>query len=99
VPWNLGSFGSVSQTALGWLGIAAGVLMVMARPVGWWLGLIWALAQALEVVIDKHPLNHQCLYFGGNMLTNGSGVGLNLVGVILVGLFIVTHRQFVEETR
>jgi hypothetical protein len=33
------------------------------------------------------------------MLTNGSGVGLNLVGVVLVALFMVTRGQFVEETR
>ena len=97
LPWGMGSFGGFTQTVLGWLGVAAGVLMTMARPAGWWLGLFWALAQALEVVVGGHALNRQCLSLGANFNVNGLGLGLNVVGVILVVLFVATRGQFLTE--
>jgi hypothetical protein len=98
IPWGIGCFGDFTQTALGWLGVAAGVLMMMAKPAGWWLGLLWALAQALEVIVGGHAVNHQCLYLGGHLSVNGVGLGINLVGVILVVLSLAVRRQFLQES-
>jgi hypothetical protein len=95
-PWGMDSFGGFTQTALGWMGLAAAVLMIMARPLGWWLGLAWSLAQVVPVIVERQCLNRQFLAVSWTQTVNGDGFGINAVGIILAVLFLLVRRQFLE---
>jgi hypothetical protein len=97
VPWGMDSVPGFCQTVLGWLGVAAAVLMMRVHPVGWWLGLVWAIAQVVEIIVENEPLNRQVLFLGGSTTTNGVGLGLNMVGIILVVLYLCVRKQFIRE--
>ena len=88
-----GHFFSMSpQTVIGSLlavlGLVSGIMIIKGKPVGWGLGILWAILQIVEIIANYQPLNRQVLHLGINTVTNGSGLGINLLGIILLVLFI-----------
>ena len=70
------------------LGLTAGIMILKGKPAGWNLGMLWSGLQIIELFVRHQPLNRQVLQLGANFLTNGDGLGINLVGIILLILFI-----------
>jgi hypothetical protein len=92
-PW-FDSLPSFTQSALGGIGVAAGILMIGANRAGWAMGLCWSAAQILLLYVDGRSLNRQFLDLHANFLTNGMGLGINAVGIILTILFWKVRSQF-----
>jgi len=80
--WN------IAAVLLATLGIFSAVLICKGSPTGWMLGKLWAGIQIIPVVLNGIFLNQQGLDLKILFTTNGSGIGFNLVGVILLILFI-----------
>jgi hypothetical protein len=98
----LGSFGFFSPKSLipmvmAVLGLIAAVMMWKGNNVGWILGIIWSGLQILEIIVQRFPLNRQFFQVGINTLTNGDGVGINIVGIVLLILFLVVRKEWFEE--
>lgn len=70
------------------IGLTAGILILKGHPAGWNLGIAWAALQFITVIIHGQVLNIQVLHLGFNFNVNGQGFGVNLVGLILLILFI-----------
>ncbi|MBN2162931.1 MAG: hypothetical protein JXR25_05835 [Pontiellaceae bacterium] len=70
------------------LGLCAGILMFKGRTTGWTLAAIWAALQIVTIVLHGQPINQQLFHIGYNHSVNGRGLGINLVGIILLVLFI-----------
>ncbi|MCK4565161.1 MAG: hypothetical protein KAU94_10865 [Verrucomicrobia bacterium] len=85
---SLGHFRPSIALLLAALGIVAAVLICKGSRTGWVLGTLWAGVQILPIVAAGAILNRQILHLGILSTTNGSGIGFNLVGVILLILFI-----------
>ena len=81
-PWN------ITAVLLAALGIVAGVMICKGSRTGWGLGTLWAGVQILPIVAAGAILNRQILHLGILSTTNGSGIGFNLVGLVLLILFI-----------
>jgi len=79
---------TVSGMILAALGIASGILMCKGSAAGWWLGALWGGIQILPVVVANTVLNRQVLHLGVLSTTNGSGFGVNAVGIVLLVLFL-----------
>lgn len=79
---------SATTVLLATLGLAAGILILKGRPSGWKLGMLWAALQIIPIIVHYQPINEQFFHFGIKSQTNGQGLGFNLVGVILLILFI-----------
>lgn len=78
---------SVSMVLAG-LGIVGAVLICKGSRTGWRVATLWAGLQIIPVVLNGTTLNQQLLHLGMVSTTNGSGFGFNLVGLILLILFI-----------
>lgn len=90
--FGIGSMAALTQMCLAGLGLTAAVCMCRHLAVGWVLGTLWAAAQIVAVAAGGGWLNRQVLYLGINFVSGGSGLGLNLVGVILLVLFLKARR-------
>jgi len=98
----LGSFGffspkSLIPIVLSILGLVAAVMMWKGNNVGWIMGIIWSGLQILVIFVQRFPLNRQFLHVGMNTLTNGDGIGINVVGIILLILFLVVRKEWFEQ--
>lgn len=82
------SIPTLCGTALSILGLAAGIMILKGRPAGWTLGILWSALQIVVVIIGYEAINRQVFHLGADFNTNGSGFGINLVGIILLILFI-----------
>ena len=80
--WN------IAAVLLAMLGIFAAVLICKGSPAGWTLAKLWAGIQIIPVVLNGIFLNQQGLDLKILFTTNGSGIGFNLIGLILLILFI-----------
>lgn len=87
-----GAFSFSPQTVIGFLlsalGMTAGIMLIKGNPTGWSLGILWSALQIVEIIVNYQPLNRQVLQLGANFHTNGRGLGINLLGIILLVLFI-----------
>ena len=79
---------SVIGSLLAALGMASGIMLIKSNPSGWNLGILWAALQIVEIIIHYQPINRQVLHLSANTHTNGIGFGINVVGIILLILFI-----------
>ena len=70
------------------LGLLAGIQILRGKPIGWNLGIVWSALQIVTVIIHCQIVNQQVFHLGANYHTNGQGLGINLVGIILLILFI-----------
>jgi predicted amidophosphoribosyltransferase len=70
------------------LGLAAGIMILRDHPSGWKLGMLWSALQIVPVIIHYQPINEQFFHLGIKNHVNGQGLGFNLVGLILLILFI-----------
>lgn len=70
------------------LGLTAGILMFKGKAAGWGLAMLWAALQIITIVVHSEVINQQVFHFGINFHTNGQGLGINLVGIILLILLI-----------
>ena len=70
------------------LGLCAGILMFKGQSIGWTLAIIWAALQIVTLVLHGQPVNQQLFHLGYKHCVNGRGLGINLVGIILLVLFI-----------
>ncbi len=78
----------ISSMLLALLGIVAAVLICRGSRAGWVLGIIWAAAQIVPIIVNNTVLNRQILLVGNTWTTNGDGAGFNVVGLVLMILFI-----------
>jgi hypothetical protein len=62
--------------------------MLKGNPAAWRLGILWAALQIVTVVVHGEVINQQIFHLGMNFQTIVQGLGLNLVGIILLILFI-----------
>ncbi len=88
--YGIGRFSpqGIPPILLALLGITGAILICKGSRTGWALGTIWAAAQIVVVVVNFHVLNRQILLWGTKKVTNGDGLGFNLVGLILIILFV-----------
>lgn len=70
------------------LGLFAGMQILRGHPIGWNLGMAWSALQIVSVIIRGQIVNQQVFRLGTNFQVNGQGFGINLVGIILLVLFI-----------
>ena len=70
------------------LGLLAGIQILRGKSIGWNLGIAWSALQIVTVIIHRQIVNQQVFHLGANYHTNGQGFGINLVGIILLVLFI-----------
>jgi hypothetical protein len=70
------------------LGLLAGIQILRGNSIGWSLGITWSALQIVTVIIRGQIVNQQVFHLGANFHTNGQGFGINLVGIILLPLFI-----------
>lgn len=70
------------------LGLFAGIQILRGHPIGWNLGIAWSALQIVTVIIRGQIVNQQVFRLGANFHANGQGLGINLVGIILLILFI-----------
>jgi hypothetical protein len=70
------------------LGLLAGIHILRGKPIGWSLGIIWSALQIVTVILRGQIINQQVFHLGANFHTNGQGFGINLVGIVLLVLFI-----------
>jgi len=91
---SLPSPDALCRLAVAGLGVAAGVLIWRMHPSGWVLGVIWAALQIVTVYIGGASLNKMFFFIGGSFNTNGSGLGINIVGIVLLVLFIRGMKQY-----
>ncbi len=94
----LSLLGRLSPTAVGpmllaGLGIVAAVLICKGSQTGWVLGALWGGIQMLPVVVDGTVLNRQFFHVGILQTSNGSGIGFNLVGLVLLIMFVTAARR------
>ena len=80
--------GAVFAKMLAVLGVVGAVLICKGVRAGWVLSTIWAAVQIVPVVVNGILLNRQLLHVGINWTTNGSGLGFNAVGLVLLIMFI-----------
>ena len=73
---------------LAMLGLVSAFLICKGIRAGWVLSIIWAALQIVPIALNGIIFNRQILHLGVNWATNGSGVGFNIVGLILFILFI-----------
>jgi hypothetical protein len=88
---NLFSFGflhSLSTVLLAGLGLTGAILICKESRMGWILCTLWAGIQIVPIILNGTLLNQQLLHLGVFSTSNGSGIGFNLVGLILLILFI-----------
>lgn len=87
-PWALMQplawFGEI----LAVVGIVSGVLILKGRSAGWTLGMVWAALQIVSPSIQGVALTQQVFHLGINFQFNGVGAAINLVGIVLLVLFI-----------
>jgi hypothetical protein len=81
-------FASAISVLLSGLGLAAGILILKGRAAGWKLALWWSALQIIPIIIRYLTINEQFFHFGIKNQVNGMGLGLNLIGLILLILFI-----------
>jgi len=84
-PW---CFSLRVELMLAVLGIVAAVLICKGCRSGWVLGILWAGAQIVMVVVNGVMINRQLLHLGITWTANGNGMGFNLVGLVLFVLLI-----------
>lgn len=93
----------IFRTGLAVLGVAAAVLICKGRSVGWGLAMLWSGLQIVRITLGGYVLNQQGLAFSFNYSSNGSGFGINFLGILLLVLFIVASRErrgdLAERTR
>lgn len=70
------------------LGMAAGILILRGQSAGWKLGMLWSALQIVPIIVHYQPINEQFFHIGIKNQINGQGLGFNLVGLILLILFI-----------
>jgi hypothetical protein len=88
-------FHAVIGSLLSILGLVAGLMILKGKAEGWTLGILWSALQVVTVIIGYQIVNQQVLHLGINFNTNGQGLGINLIGIILLILFIKAnpHRN------
>jgi hypothetical protein len=82
------SFGAMVGVLLSVLGLTAGIMILKGRPGGWSLGILWSALQIITIIIRGQIINQQVFHIGMNFNTNGQGMGINLIGIVLLILFI-----------
>ena len=86
----------LSGTLLAVLGLASALLMCKGNRIGWALGIAWACAQAVEIIMQNTILNRQVLTVGFRFAQNGAGLGVNVVGIVLLVMFVLAAREWRE---
>ena len=76
------------------LGLAGAVLICKGVRAGWILCMFWAGLQMISFIVNGVTLNRQILHVGINWTTNGSGFDFNVVGLVLLILFIKAKVAF-----
>lgn len=92
--FNIGPW--VFPDLLALFGLCAAILMCRGKREGWIMGMIWSAAQIIVIIIGSSAINRQFLHLGVYSTVNGSGLGFNLVGVLLA-IFFVTARKDWEQ--
>lgn len=87
------SLRSAIPVAMSGLGIIAGVLLCKNNRKGWGLAMLWSGLQIPVVVVHGTELTKQFLHIGIIFTSNLNGTGINLVGIILLILFIVAKKK------
>jgi hypothetical protein len=88
---NLFTFGflhSLPTVLLAGFGLTGAILICKESRIGWILCTLWAGIQIVPVILNGTLLNRQLLHLGISSTMNGNGIGFNLVGLILLILFI-----------
>ena len=80
--------GALVTTLLSVLGLFAGIMILKGQSRGWGLGMLWSALQIVCVILRGEVINQQIFHLGMTQHVNGQGLGFNLVGVILLILFI-----------
>jgi hypothetical protein len=93
--WGL-SGREIAPCLLAGLGVVSGILLCKGKPAGWPLAILWGALQIVLVMVNGAPLNRQVFHVGMSQTTNGSGLGLNLVGVALVIIAVMARRKVAE---
>lgn len=82
------SAASMCQVGLAGLGLFAVVLITRGNPAGFGLGALWGGLQIPLVIVNHAVVNRQLFTININWIVNGDGLGINLVGIVLLILFI-----------
>lgn len=80
--------GALATSLLSVLGLIAGIMILKGNSRGWGLGILWSALQIICVILRGEVINQQIFHLGITHHVNGQGLGFNLVGVILLILFI-----------
>ena len=95
IIFHVSGFGSggVVALVLALLGGIGAILLMKGNSAGWGICMVWSAVQIVPVIVHGHFLNRQVLHVGIISTTSGSGLGLNIVGIVLLSLFVVAKRQ------
>lgn len=85
---------AIAQMLLAAVGFVSAVLMCKGNKSGWGLAIAWACAQIVVVIVSNIPLNRQLAHLGAHTTTNGDGLGINLVGIVLLILLIAARKDW-----
>jgi len=97
--WGL-SLHDIVPAVLAGLGIVSAVLLCKGRPLGWSLAILWAALQVPVISVNDVELNNQIFGFDITQTTNGTSIGLDVVGVVLLIIAIVArNRAMQKQTR
>jgi hypothetical protein len=91
LPWSW-SLVDVTRSGLAVLGMAGAVLICKGHRGGWVLGMFWAGLQVVELVVGGHVLNRQVLAVDFIFTSNGNGLGVNILAILLLVLFVVASK-------
>jgi hypothetical protein len=75
------------------MAITSAILMIYDKKLGWYLGIIWSCLQIVLIYMSFGCLNKQFFVLQYYFLFNGNGIGINLVGIILLVLFIIAGKE------
>jgi len=94
--WGL-SLHDIVPAVLAGLGIVSAVLLCKGRPLGWSLAILWAALQVPVISVNDVELNNQIFGFDITQTTNGTSIGLDVVGVVLLIIAIVARNRAMEK--
>ena len=75
------------------MAITSAILMIYDKKLGWYLGIIWSCLQIVLIYFSFGCINKQFFVLQYYFLFNGNGIGINLVGIILLVLFIIDGKE------
>lgn len=81
------------------MAVISAILILKKNIIGWYLGAAWSALQIILLYTSYTCINKQFFVLQINFLTNGNGLGLNFVGIILLILFIAAWKEWSTKTQ